>query len=168
MQKDNAALVKSLVFFIESLREDFDFIIKESKGKTLGRCTLISDMSGFELQHQMGAGDVLGLARVFIPVLAPAYCGILHRAIIINAPWYVSSLVALIRPFVPKDIMDTISIHGTVNLEKHILPYVDKSQIPKYLGGELTDPNDDPFCPLRVSPRGPYLPDKGESLLKID
>jgi hypothetical protein len=73
-------------------------------------------------------------------------------------------LVGIVRPFIPKDIMDSIEINSGFDCDKMIRPFIDNSNIPKYLGGELVGEDEDPYCKNRLAPIGPFLADKGESI----
>ena len=161
---DEKVMLQVLCWYIEALRGDFDYMHDLTQGKTTCQVTLVTDLTDFALSYQMSAGTVLPLARKYVPILAPIYRGVLKRVIVINAPWYINMLMKLITPFVPREILDCISIHGSFDLNKHLRPFVEDKYIPKYLGGDWEGNPDEHF-----PPSGPWrLPDKGDSLLVIE
>jgi len=159
--ENEKTMIQVLCWFIEALRRDFDRVHDETRGRVTAQVTLVSDLTDFSLSTQLGASCVLPLARKYVPILAPIYRGVLKRVIVINAPWYINMLMKLITPFVPKEILDCIAIHGSLDADKHLRPFIDDANIPKYLGGQWAG---DPVA--HFPPAGPWaLPDKGESLL---
>ncbi|KAH9258683.1 hypothetical protein BASA81_003185 [Batrachochytrium salamandrivorans] len=151
-------MVTTSLWYLEMFKADLEYWHEQSEGRLIpASLTVVADLSDFSLAEQMSTSEVLSLVKQFVPLFTPGYSGLLKKLIVINAPWYVNMLIGIVSPFIPKDIMDSVVIHGKLDLDKHLRPYVEDSNIPKYLGGELVGENGDEFCLNRFSPQGPFL-----------
>jgi hypothetical protein len=164
----NADLMnRTMIWFVEMFRLDMEYIHLQTNGKSQCHATVVADMAGFDLNSQMGTSDVLQMVKKYVPLMAPCYGGLLKRYIIINAPWYVNMLLSIVRPFIPKDILDSVRIYSGYDKVKMLDEFIENQYIPKYLGGELVGENGDIYCRDRLAPFGPFEPDQGMSLLKM-
>jgi hypothetical protein len=168
LKYNDPLLIQSFLWYVELLRLDFDQVHDQTHGDCPASVTLFSDMDGFALSEQLGSTTVLRIAQKYVPILSKTYNGVLKRVVVFNAPWFVNMLFAIIKPFIPAHILACISIHGKLNPETHLLPFIDKKYIPKMYGGEMVGENGDETCRDRLPPVGPWLEDKGRSLLIVD
>lgn len=166
-QKDADLMNRTMIFFVEMFRLDMEYIHVSTQGRSQCHATVVADMAGFDLNLQMGTSDVLNMVKKYVPLMAPCYGGLLKRYIIINAPWYVNMLLSIVRPFIPKDILDSVRIYSGFDKVKMLDEFIENKYIPKYLGGELEGENGDIYCRNRLAPFGPFEPDQGMSLLTM-
>lgn len=161
-------LIKCLIWAAELVRHDLEHMHIQTKGKVESLVTAVIDLDGFAISDQIPVGDLIGIARRWFPIMSVSFPELLARVLVFNAPWLFGSLWSAMKPFIPEEVLEKIQIHsGTLNVERHIRPYIDNQFIPAYMGGALHGGDDgDPFCSDRLPPMGPYLPDHGDALLE--
>uniref|UniRef100_A0A336MG47 CSON000939 protein n=1 Tax=Culicoides sonorensis TaxID=179676 RepID=A0A336MG47_CULSO len=138
------------VRFILQLLEQYMKIAKKQSdehGPDARQFTVIFDMEGFYLKQfawRPAAEVVISLIKMY----EANYPEILKCCYIINAPKVFAFAFNIVKKFFDEYTLSKIQIYRAdrnkwlpVLLEK-----VDKSQLPKYLGGELTDDDGNPRC----------------------
>ena len=168
LKRDADMLNRALIWFVEVFRLDMDTLHVETKGAIPAQCTVVVDMAGFDLASQLATSDVLTIVKKYVPLISPGYGGLLKRFVVINAPWYVNMLLNIVKPFIPKDILDSVRIYRGYDKKQMIDPFIEDKYVPQYLGGSLVGENGDRFCRDRLSPFGPFEPDQGMSILKSE
>ncbi|CAK9091339.1 CRAL-TRIO domain-containing protein T23G5.2 [Durusdinium trenchii] len=160
-------LFREGVWLFQMLRDDLDRHHLNTNGAVATQVTLVIDLAGFSMSHQIPVNQALPLARKFIPKLLDGFPEILGSVTVINAPWLFNSVWSIIKPFLPERLLSKISINGSNSRSylKKIRARFDDDQIPLALGGSLGTP-EDPYLSSRIPPQGPFFPDKGEALLK--
>lgn len=164
---DNAqdVLFSYLIYVVQWLRESMDAMHMESNGKYASYLTFIVDLKGMKSSNQIPPGQLIALARRFLPIFFTCYPELLHRVLVINAPTVFYTLFSMVKPFIPKRVLQKFMIHGSSkNLDK-LTKVLDKSDIPKSYGGDMVV-NGDELCLDRIPSWGPFQPDKGKSLIE--
>jgi len=164
--RDGEQLFRAGVFVIETVMQDLDrhYI----KSNISSQITIIFDLKDFQMSNQVPVSQALSLAKRYLGKLLDCYPEFLSRVLVINAPWLFLSIWNLFKPFFPKELVENkIKIFGSTGVNDQILKLMPSTQVPESYGGELSD-NGDPFLYHRIPPLGPFMEDKGISLLKID
>jgi hypothetical protein len=80
------------------------------------------------------------------------YPEILKQGFIINAPKIFQIAFNLVKPFMDEYTISKIHIYSSDRKKwlPDILKLCDASQVPAALGGEMTDPDGNPYCPSKV------------------
>mmetsp|Transcript_2215 Transcript_2215/g.2944 ORF Transcript_2215/g.2944 Transcript_2215/m.2944 type:complete len:652 (+) Transcript_2215:372-2327(+) len=164
---DIALLISYGFWVLEFVMQDMDRLHEETKGEAPSYLTAVVDMAGFSFSNQLPLPQLIKLARSYLPKILIAYPELLQRVQIINAPRLFYTLWDAIYPLLPERVRSKFHIHGPGSKEKlfkWIETCLDKSDIPASYGGDLIIDGDE-MCLDRVPAVGPFLPDKGESLL---
>jgi len=163
------ALFEAGIFLFEMILHDLEKHFFESGGKIAPQITLVLDLDGFSLSNQIPVNQALALARKYLGTLLEAYPEIISTVVVINAPWLFNSLFNLFMPFFPERLLAKIWIggHSEKAYQRRIMKIFDPDQVPVALGGNY-QLGTDPYSPGRIPCQGPFLPDEGASLLRID
>ncbi|KAK6483378.1 SEC14-like protein 2 isoform X1 [Huso huso] len=122
----------------------------EQLGRHVESITMIYDCEGLGLRHLWkpaveAYGEVLTMFEENYPEG-------LKRLFVIKAPKLFPVAYNLIKHFLSEDTRRKIIILGG-NWQEILLQYIEPDQLPACYGGTLTDPDGDPRCKTRVSPR---------------
>ncbi|XP_067941980.1 retinal-binding protein-like [Watersipora subatra] len=105
--------------------------------------TLIFDMTNFNKKMLWKPG--LNLYIHNAEILQNNYPGLQKRMFIVNAPAIFPILWKVAKPIINKDVRKKIKVLGR-DYKQELLKYIDKDQLPAYLGGSMTGPNGDQLC----------------------
>jgi|EP00670_Eutreptiella_braarudii_P010670 hypothetical protein len=165
---DTNVLMKQIVWIFELVRRDLERLHEQTKGKVPSYVTVVYDLEGFVYSSQMPVSVTVAFAKEFFRILNVSYPETIYRIVIVRAPWLFNSLWSILKPLIPPELLEKISMSGGGKPSKvvqNITPQVPADQVPKFLGGELTGPGGDPECHYAVGPAGPFSKDKGKALL---
>eukprot|EP00668_Euglena_longa_P017243 GGOE01021611.1.p1 GENE.GGOE01021611.1~~GGOE01021611.1.p1 ORF type:complete len:717 (-),score=190.05 GGOE01021611.1:260-2410(-) len=157
------------VWVFELLREDMEKLHEQTRGASPSYITFVYDLEGFEYGNQVPVSTLLAVAQRLFGLLNLNYPETIHRILIVRAPWLFSSLWAVLKPLIPKELLEKMPLSGGGKLSKvvqNLTHTVPPNQIPKFLGGTLVDADGDEECRYTVGPSGPFLHDKGRALLQ--
>eukprot|EP00667_Euglena_gracilis_P004372 EG_transcript_4393 len=157
------------VFVLEMIREDLDKLHVQTHGAAPSYISFVYDLEGFEYANQVPVSTLLAVIQRFFGMLNLNYPETIYRIHIVRAPWLFSSLWAVLKPVIPKDLLQKMPLSGGGKPSKvvqHLTPALPIDQIPKFLGGTLVDPDGNEECRWRIGPTGPFLPDKGRALFQ--
>ena len=155
------------IWSLELLREDLDALHEETSGAIPSYVTLVVDLQGFAINRQIPINHALPLAKLYFKIIGNAYPELLYKVVMVNAPWLFHNMWRVFRPFLPKDLLNKVTITGHKKAAPAIQAHVNNDNIPRFLGGHA-QVDDDPFCRRRIAPYGPFDPDFGQSLLRMD
>lgn len=156
------------VFIFQMIQDDLDQHFEETGQKVSTQITAVLDMNEFSLSKQIPVNEALSLAKKYIPIILNAHPEILYRVVVINAPWLFHNIWSLFKPLFPKRVIWKIAIINSDKKKQQakLFELFDPEQVPVALGGKYIEDDGEPYCPKRILPRGPDLPDGGKSLLK--
>jgi len=166
VKEDMALMSKVFLWIFELLREDMDKLHEQTNGAAPSYLTFIYDLEGFEYANQMPVQSLMAVAQQMFHTMNVNYPELVHRILIIRAPWLFSSLWSVFKPMIPKDLLTKMPLTGGGDVKKtvqNITPTMALDQIPKFLGGTMVDRTGDPECRQSIGPQGPFMPDKGKS-----
>lgn len=167
LKGDVDILLGSGVWSLELLRADIDALHIETNGKTPSYVTLVVDLQDFAINRQIPINYAIPLAKLYFRIIATSYPELLHKVIMINAPWLFHGVFKLFKPFLPPELLNKVAITGHKEALKALEDHIEPQNIPKYLGG-LAEEDGDEFCKNRIAPYAPFTADKGKSLLKTE
>mmetsp|Transcript_39 Transcript_39/g.63 ORF Transcript_39/g.63 Transcript_39/m.63 type:complete len:758 (-) Transcript_39:1376-3649(-) len=168
MNNDTELIFSYLIWTLELVMEDMDRAHEESNGEVPSYISIVADLQGLQLTQQIPFFQLVKLLLKFIPKVLIAYPELLQRVQIINAPRFFYTLWETIYPTLPANVRDKIHLSSKGSQQK-VLGYIeqclDRSEIPASYGGDLIIDGDE-TCRYRIPSNGPFLPDKGKSLLE--
>ncbi|CAD5125019.1 DgyrCDS13257 [Dimorphilus gyrociliatus] len=119
--------------------------------KPIDGITVILDCSGIGLSFLWMPG--IELLSHLGKLSQDNYPEIVKKTFIINAPTFFTVLWGIFRKFITDEMAQKISVLGK-NYREQLLQYIDVNELPKFLGGNLTDENGDPRCKLMIPQNG--------------
>lgn len=139
----------------------------EERAKVQGRraedrhdgLTVLFDMENVGTKQMWRPGMQMYLHLV--KMMEDNYPEMMKQMYIFNAPRIFPLLWKLGRPLISEDMKRKIHVLGS-DYQKEILKVIEPDQLPKYLGGTMTDPDGNPRCITKVCqggevPRSFYL-----------
>lgn len=157
-------LFSYMIYVVQWAREAMDALHMETNGKTASYITFVADLKGMKRSNQIPLPKLVSLARRFLPIFFTCYPELLHRVLVINAPALFYTIFSMVKPFIPKRVLQKFMIHGSSKNLDNLSKVLDKSEIPKGYGGEMVIDGDE-LCLERIPSWGPFQPDQGKSLI---
>ena len=137
--------------FIESVLKLGEDKYKETNNLACRQVISIVDMQNFSLRPYLW-GPSKELTEALTTIFTDNYPEILKQAFIINAPKIFQIAFNFVRPFMDEYTISKLHIYSSDKRKwlPEILKFCDASQIPAALGGEMTDPDGNPYCVTKV------------------
>lgn len=124
------------MFFMMS---DVRYITPDTVGLTEGEIGIM-DFQGFSFRHFFKVATNLSALRTYLKYVQEAVPFRIHQNHFVNCSPTLTRIIALIRPFVKKEVFDVMHFHtaGYESLHEH----VPREILPTIYGGEVGDIND--------------------------
>lgn len=144
----------------------------EKLGKNIDRCSYAYDMQNFSFAQ----GTDKRVIHVMLQLLnfyVHNYPERLKSALLYNVPVYFNFIFAVFRPLLPNSVINKIKFYSDDSYKKDLIELVDADKLPKFLGGNLTDPDGNPLCHTLVKhlkgrvPESYYIRKTKRSLSKL-
>ena len=164
LDNDVGLMFHYIFWTLEFVMKELDRLHEETNGKCPSYLTLVLDLKHFSHSNQLPLSKIVTLARKYLPIITTCYPELLQRCTIINAPVVFYSLWNVVSKLLPERVLQKIQIKGSKNNFAHINRLIDISEIPASYGGKLIIDGDE-MCHYRIPGHGPFLEDKGASLL---
>eukprot|EP00939_MAST-03C_sp_MAST-3C-sp1_P001045 g1045.t1 len=123
--------------------------LTKKSGKPVSQVVIVEDVAGLGSRHLFPAG--LALFGKLTRIMEDYYPEIMGITFVVNAPRIFSIIWSIVKKFFDERTREKIHILGTDYLPT-MLKYIDKSQIPKELGGDSTA--------MTYPPQGGIIPEK--------
>jgi len=169
LKNDLGRLGGAMLSTIEWIRRDA--VYHHTRTGMPSRLSFAFDLQDFAVSNLVSPFTVLSVSRLTFPIMTTCFPDLVHRLILYNVSTpFLVFWERLVKPFLSESIKQKLVIIGKgAQCYKEMKKYLPDESIPAYLGGSLTGKlppyEDDPFCRDRIGAVGPYLPDKGLSLM---
>lgn len=116
----------------------FDVTFSEYDESVPGRISanfmFIIDAKGFTLRHFLNVVKNISTVRLFMKYIQEAVPFHIKKLNFINGSFILDKLIALIKPFMSKELMEALVIHTSLDTLYDLVP---KDNLPSELGGDL-------------------------------
>ncbi|KAF8790860.1 SEC14-like protein 2 isoform X2 [Argiope bruennichi] len=136
-------VLKFLAYLFEhDIQEMEEMTIKT--GKVIEKHSYILDMDGYSFQRASNR-DGINLLSEILKLYEAHYPERMKTAYFINAPIYFNVVLNVLKPFLSENTLKKFQVFGK-DFKKYLLNDIDAEILPKFLGGERTDPDGNPLC----------------------
>ncbi|GFR01433.1 SEC14-like protein 2 [Trichonephila clavata] len=143
-----SAAIKGIVQMFE---DDVSAMKKQSEklGKNFQQWTYILDFDNYSFAKATHKTTLEALVQLFMQYEAN-YPERLKAVYIINASVYFTLVFAIIKPLLSGNTIQKISIFGKDGWKEILQKNIGTSNLPAFLGGDMTDPDGNPQCNTKV------------------
>lgn len=170
MNNDVELMFHYIIWTLETIHVKMDELHVESQGRIPSAISAVIDLKNFKLSDSLPLPKIYTLFKQYLPTVLLIYPEFIQRVLFFNAPRVFYTLWNLVTPLVPKNILSKFELRGQIGKEpslKLLEKYLAKKDIPKSYGGDLVIDGDE-LCLDRVVGHGPFLPNAGAELLRIE
>ncbi|CAL1277353.1 unnamed protein product [Larinioides sclopetarius] len=136
-------VLKFLTYLFEHDIKEMEEVTKKT-GRVIEKHSYIVDIDGYTFQRATNR-DGINLLSEILKLYEAHYPERMKTTYFINAPIYFNIVLNLLKPFMSENTLKKFRIFGK-DFQKHLLNDIDAEILPKFLGGERTDPDGNPQC----------------------
>ncbi|XP_054715731.1 SEC14-like protein 2 [Uloborus diversus] len=158
---DSRGLIKSvrrvdvMKVIVKSLEIDVQEMKQESmkRGKRIDKWIYIFNFENFSLATATHKAT-LEILGSLVTMYEANYPERLKVGIFINASLYFTLAWSVIKPFLSGPTVKKVKIFGKEGWQEELLKIIDADTLPKFLGGNRTDPDGNPLCKTVINHGG--------------
>ncbi|XP_054709791.1 SEC14-like protein 2 [Uloborus diversus] len=136
-------VLKFLTFLFEQDLKEMEEM-SEKTGKNIEKHSYIIDIDGYSFRQATNK-DALNMLNEVLKLYEANYPERMKTTYFLNVPTYFNLVLNLSKPFLSENTLKKFKVFGK-DYKKALLQDIDADILPKYLGGNRTDPDGNPRC----------------------